>query len=82
MVFMKSMKRKIEALPSQRSVQNVVDDLNTTKMKVDKNFQRRVVWTSTDRNEFFESVSQGIAVSGIIVADIPTGIEASKKSWR
>ena len=81
MVFMKSMKRKIEALPSQRSVQNVVDDLNSKKkMKVDKNFQRRVVWTSRDRNEFFESVSRGIAVSGIIVADIPTGIEASKEA--
>jgi hypothetical protein len=69
--------RKITNSPDNVSVQDVVNDYNDKKMAVVKDFQRREVWQKKTVNEYIESVSEGTAVSGIIVADIVSGIEAS-----
>ena len=62
-----------------RTVQDVVEDFSAQRQWVDKRYQRRVVWESKDTNSYFESVSNGTAVSNIVVADIPTGLEASRE---
>ena len=72
------MKRKITSTAQNVSVQDVVRDYNDKKMAVPKNFQRREVWQKKTVNDYIESVSEGTAVSGIIVADIVSGIEASE----
>ena len=69
--------RKITNTAQNVSVQDVVNDYNENKMAVVKDFQRREVWQKKTVNEYIESVSEGTAVSGIIVADINSGIEAS-----
>ena len=61
-----------------RTVQDVVEDFSARRQWVDKRYQRRVVWESKDTNSYFESVSNGTAVSNIVVADIATGVEASR----
>jgi hypothetical protein len=70
--------RKITNTAQNVSVQDVVNDYNDKKMAVVKDFQRREVWQKKTVNEYIESVSEGTAVSGIIVADIVSGIEASE----
>jgi hypothetical protein len=69
--------RKITKTAQNVSVQDVVNDYNDKKMAIVKDFQRRVVWQRDTANKYIESVSKGTAVSGIIVADIESGIEAS-----
>jgi len=73
----KSKKIRIDVTASTKNVESIAQSLNSAKMKVDRSFQRRVVWTPKVRNSFFESVSKGTAVSSVVVADIASGIEAS-----
>jgi hypothetical protein len=70
--------RKITNTAQNVSVQDVVNDYNDKKMAVVKDFQRREVWQKKTVNEYIESVSEGTAVSGIIVTDIVSGTEASE----
>jgi len=70
--------RKITCDPQNIAVRDIVKDYNEKKMAVVKSFQRREVWRKNTINEYIESVSEGSAVSGIIVADIESGIEASE----
>lgn len=70
--------RKITNTAQNVSVQDVVRDYNDKKMAVVKDFQRREVWQKKTVNEYIESVSEGTAVSGIVVTDIVSGIEASE----
>ena len=70
--------RKITNDAQNVTVRDVVADYNEKRMAVVKDFQRREVWQKKTVNEYIESVSEGTAVSGIIVADIESGIEASK----
>ena len=69
--------RKITSDPQNVTVRDVIEDYNE-KMAIVKDFQRRQVWKKQTINEYIESVSEGIAVSGVIVADINSGIEASE----
>ena len=70
--------RKITCDPQNVTVRDVVKDYNEKRMAVVKDFQRREVWQKKTVNEYIESVSEGTAVSGIIVADIESGTEASQ----
>ena len=74
------MKRKILPQPMLVRVSDVLEMYNRKKMAIVKSFQRRSVWDRSTTNSYLESVSEGTAVSGIIVADIRTGIEASESS--
>jgi len=71
------MKRKILPQPMLVRVSDVLEMYNRKKMAIVRSFQRRSVWDRPTTNSFLESVSEGTAVSGIIVADIRSGIEAS-----
>lgn len=72
------MRRKMMAEPQCSTVRDVIADYSEKKMALVKEFQRREVWPSSVCNKFIESVSEGTAVSSIIVADIETGMEASE----
>jgi len=72
------MRKKITCEPLNVSVGDVIDDYSEKKMAVVKSFQRRQVWDKKTINQYIESVSEGTAVSGIIVADIESGIVASE----
>jgi hypothetical protein len=72
------MRKKITCEPLNVSVRDVINDYSEKKMAVVKSFQRRQVWDKKTINEYIESVSEGTAVSGIIVADIESGIVASE----
>ena len=50
-----------------------------TKMKVDKKFQRRAIWNAELKRRYYESVGANAACSSIVVADIRSGLEASKQ---
>ena len=70
--------RKISCDPQNMTIRDIVADYNEKRMAVVKDFQRREVWKKKTVNEYIESVSEGTAVSGIIVADIDSGLEASE----
>ena len=72
------MRRKITAEPQCVTVRDVIADYSERRMALVEEFQRREVWPANVCNKFIESVSEGTAVSSIIVADIETGMEASE----
>jgi len=74
------MKRKILPQPMLVRVSDILEMYNRKKMAVVKQFQRRPVWDRPTKISFIESVSEGTAVSGIIVADIRSGIGASSST--
>tara|TARA_B100001123_G_scaffold74689_5_gene84315 strand:+ start:43107 stop:44369 length:1263 start_codon:yes stop_codon:yes gene_type:complete len=71
-------KRKITCDPQNIAVRDVVRDYDAKRMAIVKDFQRRLVWKKKTIDQYIESVSEGTAVSGIIVADIESGTAASK----
>jgi hypothetical protein len=70
-------KTRMEKTPDKKTVDGFVNYL-IPKMKVDKSFQRKEHWTKKERDSYFEAVSEGYAVSGIIYADIESGMAASE----
>ncbi len=47
-----------------------VKEFNQNRVRYDKRFQRRVVWTSKHKNAFLESLSRGWSLQPIITLDI------------
>jgi len=74
------MKNLYKITPEVYTVEELVKQFDKeTKMKVDKKFQRRVVWDSKQKNRYYESVGRSAAASSLVVADIRSGLEASKR---
>jgi len=69
-------KSKVSCVPSNMTVLDVIQQFDENKMAIIRAFQRRVVWTPTEINAYLASVSEGVCASGIVVADIDSGIEA------
>jgi hypothetical protein len=72
-------KSKISCVPSSMTVLDMIQQFDEKKMAILKAFQRRLVWTPHEKNAFLASVSQGMCASGVVVADIDTGIEACQR---
>ena len=74
------MKNMYKITPEVYTVEELVKQFDKeTKMKVDKKFQRKVVWDNDQKRRYYESVGRGAAASSLVVADIRSGLEASRR---